>query len=35
MSFPEYLILGPSNVFKGKTGSLQNIGRKGIPSNIH
>ena len=29
MSFSKYLILGPSNVFKGKTGSLPNIRKKG------
>ena len=29
MSFPKYLILGPSNVFKGKTGSLPNKRKKG------
>ena len=29
ISFPKYLILGPSSIFKGKTGSLQNIRKKG------
>ena len=29
MLFPKYLILGPNNVFKGKTGSLPNIRKKG------
>ena len=29
ISFPKYLILGPSNVFKGKTGSLPNIRKNG------
>ena len=29
MSFPKYLILGPSNVFRGKTGSLPNIRKNG------
>ena len=27
--FPRYLILGPNRVFKGKTGSLPNIRKKG------
>ena len=29
ISFPNYPILGPSNVFNGKTGSLPNIRKKG------
>ena len=29
ISFPKYLILGPSNVFKGKMGSLPNMRKKG------
>ena len=29
ISFPKYLILGPSNVFKGKIGSLPNMRKKG------
>ena len=29
ISFPKYLILGPSNVFRGKTGSLPNIRKNG------
>ena len=29
ISFIKYLILGPSNVFKGKTGSLPNIRKNG------
>ena len=29
MLFPKYLILGPSNVFKGKMGSLPNMRKKG------
>ena len=29
MSFPKYLILGPSNVFRGKTRFLPNITKNG------
>ena len=29
ISFPKYLILGPSNVLKGKMGSLPNMRKKG------
>ena len=29
ISFPKYLILGPSNVFRGKAGSLPNIRKNG------
>ena len=29
ISFPKYLIMDPSNIFRGKTGSLPNIRKNG------
>ena len=34
-SFPKYLILGPSNVLRGNTGSLPNIKKNGESSGIN